>query len=56
MVGVFDVRKGRGGLAFRTAEDNLVALEARATGTEVEAEARVVVAGFDRTWHATLPC
>ena len=33
-----------------------MALEARATGTEVEVEARVVVAGFDRTWHATLPC
>ncbi|ROO87633.1 beta-xylosidase [Actinocorallia herbida] len=53
--GVFDVREGRGGLAFRNAEDNLVALEARATGTAVEVEARVVVAGFDRTWHAALP-
>ncbi|MFD5518707.1 glycoside hydrolase family 43 protein [Streptomyces sp. NPDC127066] len=52
---VLDVREGRGGLAFRNAEDNLVALEARATGAGVEVEARVVVAGFDRTWHATLP-
>ncbi|MFD6549592.1 hypothetical protein [Streptomyces sp. NPDC058398] len=53
---VLDVGEGRGGLAFRNAEDNLVALEARATATGVEVEARVVVAGFDRTWHATLPC
>ncbi|MFG2946387.1 glycoside hydrolase family 43 protein [Streptomyces adustus] len=51
----FDARAGTGGLALRNAEDNAVALEARASAAGVEVTARAVVAGFDRSWHATLP-
>ncbi|MGW3916812.1 family 43 glycosylhydrolase [Streptomyces sp. NPDC005070] len=51
----FDVSAGAGGLAVRNAEDNSIALEARAGAQGVEITARAVVAGFDRSWHATLP-
>ncbi|MET8100869.1 family 43 glycosylhydrolase [Streptomyces sp. NPDC005236] len=52
---VFDVSAGAGGLAVRNAEDNSIALEARTSAGGVEITARAVVAGFDRSWHATLP-
>jgi hypothetical protein len=53
---VLDVSSGTGGIAVRNAEDNWFGIEAtRNGGGGVTITARAVVAGFDRTWEATLP-
>jgi xylan 1,4-beta-xylosidase len=52
---VLDVSSGTGGIAVRNAEDNWFGIEATLNGGDVTITARAVVAGFDRTWEATLP-
>ncbi|WP_285318648.1 glycoside hydrolase family 43 protein [Pseudarthrobacter sp. lyk4-40-TYG-27] len=52
---VLDVTGGSGGIAVRNAEDNWFGVEAGSSSAGVTVTARAVVAGFDRTWEATLP-
>lgn len=52
---LLDIGSGTGGIAVRNAEDNWFGIEARQDGDAVRITARAVVAGFDRTWEATVP-
>lgn len=52
---VLDVSGGTGGVAVRNAEDNWFGIEAAGDGASTRVTARAVVAGFDRTWEATVP-
>ncbi|MHC6591292.1 glycoside hydrolase family 43 protein [Arthrobacter sp. C152] len=53
---VLDVSSGAGGLGVRNAEDNWFGVEAAQVGDTIRVAAHAVVAGFDRTWEAQLPC
>jgi xylan 1,4-beta-xylosidase len=52
---VLDVTSGTGGIAVRNAEDNWFGIEATLDGEALKVTARAVIAGFDRTWEATVP-